>query len=332
VIATHALFQRRIEGDDALLRLARLRFEQAGLAAEVYAGSAAELEHVIGFAPPRPMVHLPRDIDLLAPGAPARVVPLVRGFGGRVRGFVVHDRAGMPGRLTELTAVAQSLSTALAESGDARLFIEYAAGLPPERFVAIGDALIDIERVGLCIDIGHVGIRQARREFAHRRPDLDRDLAGVRVSDPDLPEMVDDVQAAVAGALDVVLDLTRALAAQGKPVHFHLHDGHPLIDGLSDHFGFLGRVPVPFVHRGLASLDPLYGVAGLRQIAHTITRALGPSLATVTLEIHQHGGRLPLPPADARQLFGHWRDLTNAERMNFWLRELAENATLLREA
>jgi hypothetical protein len=33
----HALFQRRVDGDDALLRLARLRFEQAGLAAEVYA-------------------------------------------------------------------------------------------------------------------------------------------------------------------------------------------------------------------------------------------------------------------------------------------------------
>jgi hypothetical protein len=43
----HALFQQRVDGDDALLRLARLRFEQFGLAAEVYGGSAGELDHTL---------------------------------------------------------------------------------------------------------------------------------------------------------------------------------------------------------------------------------------------------------------------------------------------
>ena len=33
----HALFQQRVDGDDALLRLAGLRFAQMGMAAEVYA-------------------------------------------------------------------------------------------------------------------------------------------------------------------------------------------------------------------------------------------------------------------------------------------------------
>ena len=47
-----ALFQRRVDGDDALLRLARLRFAQAGLAAEVYADTPEQLEWVLGFAPP----------------------------------------------------------------------------------------------------------------------------------------------------------------------------------------------------------------------------------------------------------------------------------------
>src|ERR1019366_7467093 len=38
-----ALFQKRIEGDDSLLRLAGLRFRQTGLGTEVYAGTPDEL-------------------------------------------------------------------------------------------------------------------------------------------------------------------------------------------------------------------------------------------------------------------------------------------------
>ena len=47
-----------------------------------------------------------------------------------------------------------------------------------------------------------------------------------------------------------------------------------------------------------------------------------------SLEIHQGDGRLPL--GDAAPLFRHWRDTTNAERMNAWLDVLAENAALVR--
>ena len=331
MIPLFALFQRRIEGDDALLRLARLRFEQAGLAAEVYAGSVPELEWMLRFAPPTPhspMVHLPRDLDLLASDGPGRVATLARQCGHQVSGFVVHDRRRLPDQLPDLVAVAEKLSAVLAATGPARLFIEYAVGLAAEQFVGIGAALRDVERIGLCVDIGHVGIRQARREFGRRHPA--RDLAAWHTSDPDLPDVIHDVQAAVASGLGVVLELTKALGDQGKPVHFHLHDGHPLIRGLSDHFGFLLRVPVPFEHEGQASLDPLYGVTGLRQIVDTAARALGPDRASFTLEIHDHQGRLPLPPQDADRYFGRWRDLTNAERMNLWLRELAENAALVR--
>src|SRR4029453_18555195 len=110
--------------------------------------------------------------------------------------------------------------------------------------------------------------------------------------------------------------LIRSLGRLGKPFHLHLHDGHPLIPGLSDHFSFLIRVPVPFEHHGRRSLDPLYGPAGLAAIVETAARA-GGGRASLTLEIHQAEGRRPL--ADAAGLFGHWRDLTNAERMNHWL-------------
>jgi len=37
-------------------------------------------------------------------------------------------------------------------------------------------------------------------------------------------------------------------------------------------------------------------------------------------------GRLPL--SDAAWLFAHWQDTANAERMNYWLSVLSENAML----
>jgi hypothetical protein len=52
--------------------------------------------------------------------------------------------------------------------------------------------------------------------------------------------------------------------------------------------------------------------------------------ASLTLEIHPAEGRRPL--GDASSLFGHWRDRTNAERMNHWLAVLAENALLVTDA
>ena len=47
----HALFQQRIAGDDALLKLAGLRFAQMGVAAEVYADTPDQLEYVLRFVP-----------------------------------------------------------------------------------------------------------------------------------------------------------------------------------------------------------------------------------------------------------------------------------------
>ena len=133
----------------------------------------------------------------------------------------------------------------------------------------------------------------------------------------------------MASALPAVLFLIRSLGQVGKPFHLHLHDGHPLIPGLSDHVSFLTRVPVPFEHHGRRSLGPLYGPAGLAAIVQTAARDGGGG-ASLTLEIHQVEGRRPL--ADAAGLFGHWRDLTNAERMNHWLAVLGEHAALVAAA
>jgi hypothetical protein len=330
--SVHALFQRRIEGDDALLRLARLRFAEAGLAAEVYADTPSQLETVLRFIPPEsrpPMVHLNRAVNLLRERDRESVEDFASLFRGRVSGFVVHDQREMATKIHDLVAAMRDLESRLTSRPDAPyVFLEYAAGLDTATFVEIAQRLRDAERVSVCIDIGHVGIEEARRSFASWHPGLD--LLRLAPQDARLPELVGDVQAAVALALPAVLEMTSAVGAIGKPVHFHLHDGHPISPGLSDHFGFLTRVAIPFDYEGRRSLDPMYGPDGLDRIVGAVLRHCAAGQASLTLEIHQAEGRLPL--GDAVRLFRHWQDLTNAERMNYWLSVLSENNVLVSSA
>jgi hypothetical protein len=330
--SVHALFQRRIEGDDALLRLARLRFAEAGLAAEVYADTPSQLETVLRFVPPEsrpPMVHLNRAVNLLRERDRESVEDFASLFRGRVSGFVVHDQREMATKIDDLVAAMRDLESRLTSRPDAPyVFLEYAAGLDTATFVEIARRLRDAERVSVCIDIGHVGIEEARRSFASWHPGLD--LLRLTPQDARLPELVGDVQAAVALALPAVLEMTSAVGAIGKPVHFHLHDGHPISPGLSDHFGFLTRVAIPFDYEGRRSLDPMYGPGGLDRIVRAVVRHCAAGQASLTLEIHQAEGRLPL--GDAVRLFRHWQDLTNAERMNYWLSVLSENNVLVSSA
>ena len=318
-----ALFQRRIDGDDALLRLAQLRFAQAGLAAEVYADTPEQLAWILDFAPSQPylpVVHLGRRVNLLDRRDRAAVQTFADRFAGRVAGLVVHDKKEMATRTDDLVA---GISELTLRPGGPTLFLEYAAGLDLDWFVGVAGRLRDMPNVGACVDVGHVGIAHARARFSRAHPGLD--LAALRTDDPRLPGMVDDVQAAVGFALPAVVELIRSLGRAGTPLHLHLHDGHPLIPGLADHFSFLTRVPVSFDHQGRRSLDPLYGPAGLAAIVRASQEASG-GRASLTFEIHQAEGRRPL--ADAAELFRHWRDHTNAERMNHWLAVLAENASI----
>ena len=175
--------------------------------------------------------------------------------------------------------------------------------------------------MGVCVDTGHVGIRQARRSFARRRPDVG-DLATLDPADPRLPELADDVQAGVADGGRDVLELMTALGALGGPVHHHLHDGHPLVRGLPDHRGFLTRLPVPFPYGGRSSLDPLFGPAGLAAIVTTAARVY-PSRDWRRSRSRSTRAADACLSDDAAALFSHWRDTTNAERMNAWLDVLA---------
>ncbi|HSJ44436.1 MAG TPA: hypothetical protein VK923_07135 [Euzebyales bacterium] len=322
-----ALFQQRVAGDDALLRLARLRFEQAGLGAELHADDIDSLEHALRYAPDwiaPPTVHLDRGLDLLSREDRAKVAAFVQNFDGRVAGFVVHDTKHMAERTDELVAVLRRFDAEVAGCRP-MLFLEYAAGHDPAWFGDLGARLADITSVSLCVDVGHVGIYQAHRAFAASCPGVQ--IARLQTDDELLVRHVDDLQRAVATALPTVLTMTRTLSRAGKPLHFHVHDGHPLVAGVSDHISFLTRVPLTFAYQGRRALDTMYGPDGLRAIVDTAVAAAAPSgRPSFMLEIHQAEGRRPL--GDAVDLFAHWSDLTNAERTNHWLAVLAENARL----
>lgn len=321
-----ALFQRRISGDDALLGLAALRFRQAGMAVELYAETQQELERLLRFVPESevlPTVHLDRRIDVLGRDGRETVARFQRRFGGRIAGFVVHDRPAMASRLDATALALRVLDDQSSSAGSPTVFLEFANGLDPEQFVTLAELIADAETSSVCVDVGHVGIRQARLEIGRRLGS--RGAPGV--FDPALALTIEPIAEAIESALAAVTTMVDALGAIAKPVHFHLHDGHPLTSGLADHLSFLTRVPTPFPFRGLYSLPQLYGPRGLATILRHAQRMS--AQPTYTLEIHQVEGRLPL--RDAQPLFAHWMDLTNAERMNYWLAVLAENHLLATE-
>src|SRR5271169_3483314 len=325
----HALFQQRVDGDDALLKLARLRFAQMGVAAEVYADTPDQLEYVLPFVPSHarlPVVHLSRGLNVLHGRDRAVVREFADRFAGRVAGLVVHDKREMGAQTDRLVAAMRELNARLGERPDGPLvFLEYAAGLDRGWFVEVAERLQEAERVSCCVDVGHIGLRQVAALFGERHPGLD--LKKLSLADHRLPDLVADIQDAVATALPHVLDVTRSLGGLGKHVHFHLHDGHPLVPGLRDHFSFLTLLPIPFSYQGRRSLNMMYGPGGLASIVSTAIDACPPQGLSYTIEVNQVEGRLPL--SDAAWLFDHWQDTTNAERMNYWLSVLSENAMLM---
>src|SRR4051812_10705070 len=124
------LFQQRAVGDDALLRLAALRFAQTGMPAELYADNPEQLRRLLGFVPEHPMlpvVHLNRGVGLLDAGGRETISHFAQAFGGRIIGLVIHDKATMWGLMPEVVG-------ALREGGDRATgpvgFLEYAAGAP----------------------------------------------------------------------------------------------------------------------------------------------------------------------------------------------------------
>ncbi len=323
------LFQKRIEGDDALLRLAALRFREAGLGAELYAETAGELDWLLSFGPfpgAHTVVHLSRGIDLFEERGRDLIINFAERYRGRIYGLVAHDQKDIPARFDEYLDLLRQIEGRL--QGIERspyLFIEYASGLEPEQFVGIFREIAALQRISACIDVGHIGLWYAGRTYS--RIDPGKDIHTAKENIEKLPPAIEDVQKALRSGLDGVLQVIREIGTIGKPVHLHLHDAHPFSSGgpygVSDHLSFLERIPIPFEHRGEKTLPPMFGPEGLARIVTRANQILAPDRATFSLEIHDTGGRLPL--GNASYLFTHWVDKGNAERMNSWLSVLRKN-------
>jgi hypothetical protein len=328
-----ALFDKRFEGDDALLRLAALRFKQAGLGPEFYAETPPELSRLLAFMPSKDSpatVHLSREINLLERKGRDLVLEFVTGFKGRILGFIVHDQAEIEHHFDDYLDAVRELESNMKDDGDTPyVFIEYAAGLRIETYIKFLRSIRDLKRISGCIDTGHVGLRHAKDTYAGKHQG--KDIFVLKPGSPELPELIGDVQDAVRSSLDALLYVVRELSVLKKPLHFHLHDGHPLSTdspfGISDHLSFLTRIPIPFEYEGRELLRPMYGPSGLSKIIGESLKLLGADLVTFSLEIHPTEGRLPL--GDAAHFFRHCKDKTNAERMNFWLSVLSANHLLL---
>lgn len=333
---TLGLFEKRIQGDDGLMALARRRFSEAGMGAEMHAATPEQLDWSLQFRPGSEapvVVHLPRDFNLADDGSCQRIVQFARRFAGQVYGLVVHDHAALAARREEFVAAAWKIDGQLENiEGCPILFVEYAAGLEPADFMRFFPETLDLDRISACIDIGHVGIRAARAAYAktHRG----EDICALKAQGPGLRQVMTDVDKAVAEGAATVLDLVTALSKLKKPLHFHLHDGHPLSTfspfGVSDHLSFETEIPLNFKHLGRRSVATMFGANGLRKLVALVIELNDPRLLSFTLEIHPTAQRLAL--GDASSLFDHWTDKTNAEQMNHWLAVLSRNRALLRQA
>lgn len=335
-VKTLGLFEKRIQGDDSLLHLAQRRFAEARMGAEMHAASSEQLDWLLKFRPGQKAqitVHLPREFDLLQEHHRHSILDFANRFAGQVYGLVIHDHAAMAARKNDYVLAAWKLDDQLEKIDSSPiLFVEYAAGVQPDVFAQFFLEIRDLDRISACIDIGHVGIRAAQAAYARKHKG--EDVCALKSQPPRLRQVIDDVEEAVAAGPMAVLALLETISRLKKPVHFHLHDGHPLSTfspfGVSDHLGFEAEIPLDFEHRGRRSVPTMYGPAGLSKVVGRALELLQPKLLSFTLEIHPAGGRLPLGEVSA--LFQHWTDKTNAEQMNHWLALLARNHQLLREA
>ncbi len=322
-----ALFEKRIEGDDSLLELARFYFKRAGLGAEYYVDAPAVLEKLFKFRPgPETvvMVHLSRQIDLLKASSVEFIMEMATKFAGRILGLVVHDQAEIISHRDDYQKALQEINYKLKgiQKGP-YLFIEYAVGMKIDFFIDLFETIRDLEYISACIDIGHVGLHQTRLlyagKFAHE------DICALSPFEPRLVDVIEDVDRAVKSALPLVLQIITAFGGFNKPVHIHLHDGHPLSSspfGISDHIGFFNDIEIPFEYNGRRVMQTMFGRRGLARIITQALVAIGPEKLSFTLEIHPNDDRLAL--AGAAHLFQHWEDTSNAEKMNSWLADLVK--------
>jgi len=332
------IFHRQIEGDEALLRLARVEFERAGMGAEIYPGSVDEALFLWRFVPrttERHLVHLPRHWDLLSVIDRDQVVEFATALRGRARGLVLHDDPTWSQRRRDLERALEQLDRELEKTpGAPPVYLEYAAGLELDAFADLIEAAAPLPRISACVDTGHVALFSARKRLEEMRPGLD--ALALEPDQPALGELLPLFDQTVEEVRADVARLVERLGRIGKPLHFHLHDGHLLSRhseyfdeyGVRDHIGFRQPIPVPTWVSPSGELRPLLGEPGLRRVLATAFANL--ESCSLTLEIHPTRARLRKPLGEHAPLFAHWTDLGHAEMMHYWLAVLVEEHAWIR--
>lgn len=330
------ILQKHIAGDDSLLELARHRLSQAGAGAEFYANSTEELQWLLRFRPhPEApvVVHLAHNLDILDSNSRQKVLDFAAlAARENIYGLVLHDHHKMTGLFSDYTNALKKLNAAIAAiPGSPYLFLEYAAMLAPHFYCDILKHIQPLEKISACIDVGHLGIRQTYETF--RKLHRDINVLSLLPVDPRLPDLFHDVDLATRSALPTAIEVIQTLGRLGKPLHFHLHDGHPLSTfsryGYSDHISFFEEIPIPFFHNGRVGMPPMFGAHGLEAMVREAMGLLPAELLTFTLEIHPLPGYLHL--GDVGHMFRHWQNKINAERMNYWLMILRQHHAFLQK-
>jgi hypothetical protein len=332
------IFHRQIEGDEALLRLARIEFERAGMGAEIYPESVDEALFLWRFVPrtsERHLVHLPRHWNVLSEVDRQQVVDFASALRGRARGLVLHDDLGWSERQHELRDRLEQMDRELGKTpGAPPVFLEYAAGLELDTFAALIEAVALLPRISACIDTGHVALFSARQRLEHARPGLD--ALGLEPDHPALAELLPLLDQTAEEVRGDVASLVERLGRIGKPLHFHLHDGHLLSRhseyfaeyGVRDHVSFRQSIPVPSWVSPSGQLPTLLGETGLRRLLAAAFAHL--ESLSFTLEIHPTRARHRRPLGEHAPLFAEWTNLGRAERMHHWLGVLVEEHAWVR--
>lgn len=327
--------QPPICGDEALLRLAQARLAEAGLGGELYPDSPEHLAMLMAYRPDgqASTAHLPRDVDLLSDAGQSVICDYAICAAGELYGILVHDQKVFETQPQATVLAFEEVERRLQGITKAPLlFVEYAAGLPLEFFATLFEQTAALEHVCAAIDVSHVAIHCCRQTYAAQQQG--DDVCALRPDSPELMDRIAAVQAAVASAKAAVVELVQRLARLRKPLHLHLHDGHPLSTlsafGVSDHLSFLQHIRIPFPYQDRQLLAGIFGISGLRALMRAAMTELTADHLSCLLEIHPQEGRSPL--GEHAHLFSHWEDKYFAERMNYWLDRLLDNGVLLRDA
>ena len=173
---------------------------------------------MLPYVPPHPRlptVHLNRGLNMLRDRDRDVVEAFAGRFAGRLSGLVVHDQPEMGEQTENLVTALQELDRRLAR-WPVRPGYSWSMrpGLEPGWFVELAGRLKDADRISCCLDIGHIGVRQAHARFAREHPGLS--LQSLSPADERLPGLVHDVQDAVLAAPQDIVAMTRSIGQLGK--------------------------------------------------------------------------------------------------------------------